>query len=125
VRDTRLCDWSRVHYEIGSCSVRRGSPFAHIDWAGAEKQLEGLANASGGRAYELESTLAVSGIYDDIMENLRLRYVVTYVSSNPAISGPLRNIRVELIDPTTGKALKIRDSAGKIIYCERFHSANL
>jgi Ca-activated chloride channel family protein len=96
------------------------APFARIDWAAAEKQLEALADASGGRAYELESTLAVSGIYDDIMENLRLRYVVTYVSSNPAISGPPRSIRVELIDSTTGKALKIRDSAGKIINASVF-----
>ena len=49
------------------------------------------------------------------MENLRLRYVVTYTSSNPATSGPPRNIRIELIDPATGKPLKIRDSAGKTI----------
>jgi len=106
--------------KLESAVYGEAAPFARIDWAGAEKQLEALANASGGRAYELESTLAVSGIYDDIMENLRLRYVVTYVSSNPAISGPPRNIRVELIDPTTGKALKIRDSAGKIITASVF-----
>jgi len=91
------------------------APFARLDWAGAEKQLEMLAKASGGRAYVPESSLAISGIYDDIMENLRLRYVVTYISSNPATAGPPRNIRVELIDPTTGKALKIRDSEGKIV----------
>jgi hypothetical protein len=54
------------------------------------------------------------------MENLRLRYVITYVSSNPATSGPPRNIRVELIDPTMGKALKIRDSTGKIINASVF-----
>ena len=31
------------------------APFARIDWSGAEKQLEMLARASGGRAYVLES----------------------------------------------------------------------
>jgi VWFA-related protein len=96
------------------------APFARIDWDGAQKQLEKLAKVSGGRAYALESMLAVSGIYDDIMENLRLRYVITYVSSNPATSGPPRNIRVELVDPTTGKALKIRDSTGKIMNASVF-----
>jgi Ca-activated chloride channel family protein len=96
------------------------APFARIDWAGAQKQLEMLANVSGGRAYVLESTSVIPGMYDDIMENLRLRYVVTYVSSNPATSGPPRNVQVELVDPTTGKPLKIRDSAGKIVSASVF-----
>ena len=115
-------------YTIGLGSILRleaevygnAAPFARIDWTGAEKQLEMLAKASGGRAYALESTPSVAGIYDDIMENLRLRYVVTYMSSNPATSGPPRNIRVELVDPTTGNALKIHDSAGKIISASVF-----
>jgi hypothetical protein len=52
-------------------------------------------------------------VYDDIMENLRIRYVITYVSSNPSSAGPPRSIRVDLIDPKTGEALKIRDASGK------------
>ena len=115
-------------YVIGLGSIMRleaavygeAAPFARIDWTAAQKQLEMLANVSGGRAYVLESSFAIAGIYDDIMENLRLRYVVTYVSSNPATSGPPRNIRVELVDPVTGNALKIRDSAGKIISASVF-----
>jgi VWFA-related protein len=88
------------------------APFARIDWNSAEKQLEMLAKVSGGRAYVLDSDVTVPAIYDDIMENLRLRYVITYVSSNPATSGPTRSIRVELIDPKTGQPLRIRDSNG-------------
>jgi len=91
------------------------APFARIDWDGAEKQLEAIAAASGGRAYVLESDLEIPAVYDDIMENLRLRYVVTYVSSNAAESGPARQIHVELIDPQTGGPLKIRDSNGKAV----------
>ena len=96
------------------------APFARVDWNDAEKFLENLAKVSGGRAYVLESDLTVAAIYDDIMENLRLRYVVTYVSSNPASSGPPRQIRVELIDPKTGQALRIRDSSGKIVAAKVF-----
>jgi Ca-activated chloride channel family protein len=115
-------------YVIGLSSIMQleaavygeAAPFARIDWAGAQKQLETLANVSGGRAYALESSFAIAGIYDDIMENLRLRYVVTYVSSNPATSGPPRNVQVELVDPSTGKALKIRDSGGKVISARVF-----
>ncbi|MGA8144131.1 MAG: VWA domain-containing protein [Candidatus Acidiferrales bacterium] len=96
------------------------APFARIGWDGAEKQLEALATASGGRAYVLESDLEIPAVYDDIMENLRLRYVVTYVSSNAERSGAPRRIRVELIDPKTGEALIIRDSNGKAIAAKVF-----
>lgn len=96
------------------------APFARINWNDAEKFLEDLAKVSGGRAYVLETETTVAAVYDDIMENLRLRYVVTYVSSNPATSGPPRQIRVELIDPKTGQALKIHDSNGKIIAAKVF-----
>jgi VWFA-related protein len=91
------------------------APFARIDWNAAEKQLEALAKISGGRAYVLDSDLEIPAIYDDIMENLRLRYVITYVSSNPATVGPPRNIRVELIDPAKGTPLRIHDSTGKVV----------
>jgi VWFA-related protein len=89
------------------------SPLARIDWNTAEKQLEMLSKASGGRAYAPDSDVEIPAIYDNIMENLRIRYVITYVSSNPASSGPPRKIRVELIDPNTGGPLRIRDSNGK------------
>jgi Ca-activated chloride channel homolog len=89
------------------------APIAHIDWDGAENKLEAIARASGGRAYAPESDLQVPAIYDDIMENLRVRYVITYISSNPSPSGPPRSIRVELIDPKTGRPLEIRDAEGK------------
>jgi Ca-activated chloride channel homolog len=96
------------------------APFARIDWNAGQKRLENLAKVSGGRAYVLESDIQAPAIYDDIMENLRLRYVVTYVSSNTATAGPPRKIRVDLIDPKTGEALKIRDSTGKVISSKVF-----
>ncbi|HEY1469548.1 MAG TPA: VWA domain-containing protein [Candidatus Acidoferrum sp.] len=96
------------------------APFARIDWNTAEKQLESLAQASGGRAYLLQTEVEVPAIYDDIMENLRIRYVITYVSSNPSTGGPPRNIRVELVDPKTGRPLKIHDANGKVVSARVF-----
>lgn len=91
------------------------APFARIDWDSAERQLEELAKASGGRAYAPDSDLQVPAIYDDLMENLRVRYVITYVSSNTSTAGPPRSIRVELIDPATGGPLVIHDASGKVV----------
>jgi Ca-activated chloride channel family protein len=96
------------------------APFAHVDWNGAENRLETLARSSGGRAYAPQSEVEVPAIYDDIMENLRTRYVITYMSSNPSTSGPPRKIRVELIDPKTGQPLKFRDSTGKPVTARVF-----
>jgi Ca-activated chloride channel homolog len=91
------------------------APFARIDWNSAENQLEALAKGSGGRAYVPGADGEVAAIYDDLMENLRVRYVITYVSSNTATIGPPRNLRIELIDPTTGSPLKIHDASGKVV----------
>jgi VWFA-related protein len=99
------------------------APFARIDWKTAEKQLEAVAKASGGRAYMVKSEVEVPGIYDDIMENLRVRYVITYVSSNTNTIGPPRSIRIDLIDPATAGTLKIRDAAGKVIPAKVFVQA--
>ncbi|MGB7280629.1 MAG: VWA domain-containing protein [Candidatus Acidiferrum sp.] len=96
------------------------APFARINWNAAQTQLEALAKASGGRAYDIETDVETPGFYDDIMENLRLRYVVTYVSSNPATAGPPRSIRIDLVDPKTGGPLKIHDATGKLIPAKVF-----
>ena len=96
------------------------APFARIDWPAAEKQLENLAKVSGGRAYALQSDPELPAIYDDIMENLRVRYVITYVSSNAASFGPPRKIQVELVDPKTGQTLKIHDATGKPVAAKVF-----
>jgi len=75
--------------------------YARIDWKRAETQLQDLAKASGGRMYCVDSTLDLPNIYDDLMENLRVRYVITYKSSTTANSDTARTIRIELVDPTT------------------------
>jgi VWFA-related protein len=100
------------------------APFARIDWNSAEQQPEALAKASGGRAYVPDSDLEVPAIYDDLMENLRVRYVIKYVSSNTATVGPPRNIHVELIDPNTGGPLKIHDANGKIVAAKVYLQAS-
>jgi VWFA-related protein len=96
------------------------APFARIDWNRAAQQLEELARASGGRMYEPDNDIQVPAIYDDIMENLRVRYVVSYVPSNAPASGRPRAIRVALIDPKTGGPLVIHDSNGKPIVAKVF-----
>jgi hypothetical protein len=57
----------------------------------------------------------LSPVYDDILENLKLRYVVTYRSSNSADGNTPRAVRVELVDPQTGGPLRIVDESGRAV----------
>jgi len=59
-------------------------------------------------------------VYDDIMENLRVRYVITYKSTSNRDPGLPRTVRVELVDSKTGGPLQIVDTNGKIVPAKIF-----
>jgi VWFA-related protein len=88
-------------------------PLARVNWNDAEKKLQEIARASGGRAYFPENTIDLSAIYDDMMENLRVRYVISYKSTSNADLDQPRTVRIELVDPSTGRPLQIVDTNGK------------
>ena len=50
-----------------------------------------------------------------MLENLKVRYVITYVSSSNLDPTIPRTVRVELIDPKIGGPLQIVDSSGKAV----------
>jgi VWFA-related protein len=80
-----------------------------------ETQLMQIAQISGGRFYAPESTIDLSGIYDDIMENLKVRYVITYKLPVPVDEHLKHIVRVELVNPSTGGPLQVVDANGKTI----------
>jgi VWFA-related protein len=86
-----------------------------VDWSGAEKRLQEIAMASGGRLYSPDITVDLAPIYGDILENLKVRYVITYQSSNRGNPGTPRTVRVELVDTGTGNPLRIVDAKGSTV----------
>jgi VWFA-related protein len=86
---------------------------AHVNWQAVEKRLQEIARVSGGRTYSPESTIDFTAVYDDMMENLRVRYVITYRSSTDGDLNTPRTVRVEIVDPKTGRPLRIVDSNGR------------
>lgn len=86
-----------------------------IDWEKGDKELQNIARASGGRAYSPQNTVDLSPIYDDVMENLKTRYVIVYRSSTKDMNSP-RTVRVELVNPRTGAPLQIVDASGKPVH---------
>lgn len=95
-------------------------PYARLDWKRAEAELQQIAIESGGRMYSPRNTYDLAGIYDDLMENLRVRYVITYKSTGGGDLSAARTVRVELVNPTTGGPLEIVDANGKTIRSKVF-----
>ena len=98
-----------------SATLSSKGPYARIDWKRAESGLRQIATASGGRLYSPEFTFDLAGIYDDLMENLRVRYVITYKSTIDADVNRPRTVRIELVDSRTGGPLKIVDTSGRAV----------
>ncbi len=98
---------AEIHGETG--------PVAPVPWKAAERTLEEIAKVSGGRAYAPENTVDLSPVFDDIMENIKLRYVITYRLSNDRDLNSPRTVRVELVDRAGGGPLQVVDSSGKRI----------
>jgi Ca-activated chloride channel homolog len=90
-------------------------PYAHLDWRRIESQLREIASVSGGRVYTESSSFDLAGVYDDLMENLRVRYVISYRSIGSESLDAARTVRVELVDPSTNGPLEIVDANGKVI----------
>jgi VWFA-related protein len=106
---------------LRSAEELSAQPYARVDWSRAEAELQQIAQASGGRLYSPGSALNLSGVYDDMMENLRLRYIITYKST--ADGGNLdaaRTVRVELVNPNTGRPLEIVDANRKPVSSKLF-----
>jgi hypothetical protein len=87
----------------------------HTNWNEAEDRVQALARASGGRLYSPKTAIDLSGAYDDMLENLKVRYVITYRSSSTNPTAP-RSVRVELINPADGKPLRIVDENGGVVH---------
>jgi len=87
-------------------------PLARVNWTALAHQLETLAGVSGGHACARVSTIDASAIYDDVLERLRVRYVITYVSTQPAARADARTVQVRLVNRSAGEALRILDATG-------------
>jgi hypothetical protein len=83
---------------------------SRVDWTVCERQLERLAEVSHGRAYLKASSSDVDGIYDEIIEDLKVRYVLTYAPSLTTPSLP-RTVQVAVVDSISGQATTVADTS--------------
>jgi len=91
------------------------SPMASLDFLQADNQLRTFANETGGRAFFPRFDAEFPQIFRQIGDSLRNQYNITYQPTNQARDGKFRKIKVELIDPATGKPLRIVDENKRTI----------
>ncbi|HSR69776.1 MAG TPA: VWA domain-containing protein [Acidobacteriota bacterium] len=74
----------------------------------ARRQLEMIADQTGGRLYQPRTIHDLSTVYSEIADDLRVQYSLAYSSSNPNQDGSWRSIRVDV----SGRDLVARTRKG-------------
>ncbi len=63
------------------------------------RKLTGIAEETGGRSFFVEGAAELPAVYRQIEQELRSQYLLTYQSSNTAVSGQFRTIEVKVGRP--------------------------
>jgi VWFA-related protein len=90
-------------------------PIARLDFLQADNQMRTFAKESGGQSFFPRFYGEFPSIFQSISYSLRNLYSLSYNSTNQARDGKFRKIKVELVNPGTGEALRITDQKNKPI----------
>ncbi|MEZ5398268.1 MAG: VWA domain-containing protein [Bryobacteraceae bacterium] len=90
-------------------------PIQRLDFLQADNQMRVFARETGGQSFFPRFQGEFPGIFGAVSEALRNQYSLAYQPSNQTKDGKFRKIKVELVNPATGQALKIVDEKGKAI----------
>lgn len=93
---------------------RMGS-VARMDFLQADNEMNTFARETGGQAFFPRFFGEYPGIFQSISQALRNQYSIAYHPSNQAKDGKFRKIKVELVNPENGDALRIVDEKKKPI----------
>lgn len=102
----------RMYYD----SLGYLGPIARLDGLQADNQLRTFAKETGGMVFLPRFYGEFPGIFRSISEALRNQYTMAYSPTNQARDGKFRRIKVELVDPATGKPLKVTVNGKPVKY---------
>jgi Ca-activated chloride channel homolog len=90
-------------------------PMQRMDFLQADNEMNTFARETGGQAFFPRFFGEYPSIFQTISQALRNQYSIAYHPSNQAKDGKFRKIKVELVNPENGEALKIVDDKHKPI----------
>jgi Ca-activated chloride channel family protein len=88
----------------------------YMDFLQADNEMKTLAAETGGQAFFPRFLQEYPSIFQTIAAALRNQYSITYRPSNQAKDGTYRKIKVELVDPQDGAALRITEKGKPVKY---------
>jgi Ca-activated chloride channel homolog len=91
-------------------------PLQQLDFLQADNEMKTFASESGGQAYFPRFFGEFPSIYQSVSSALRNQYSITYQPSNQAKDGKFRKLKVDLVDPQTGDALRISENGKPVKY---------
>jgi len=88
----------------------------YMDFLQADNEMKTLSAETGGQAFFPRFLQEYPNIFQSVAAALRNQYSITYRPANQAKDGSFRKIKVELVDPQTGAALRITEGGKPVKY---------
>ena len=92
------------------------SSIQQLDFLQADNEMKTFAAESGGQAFFPRFFGEFPNIFQSVHAALQNQYSLTYVPSNQNKDGQFRKIKVELVDPQTGAAMRIMENGKPVKY---------
>ncbi|MFZ1159877.1 MAG: VWA domain-containing protein [Candidatus Sulfotelmatobacter sp.] len=106
---------SRIMGQAGNRNM--GIHASELDYLQADNELRNFAAITGGRAYFPRFPAEYGEDFQQIGENIRQQYSLSYHPTNTKLDGTYRKLKVQVVAPDGGP-LKIRDQKGKEVKVE-------
>jgi hypothetical protein len=89
-----------------------GIPVGQMDYLQGDNELRTFAALTGGRAYFPRFQAEYGEEFQDISNDIRNRYMLSFTPTNTKLDGTYRKLKVQVVGPDGGP-LKVRDQKGK------------
>ena len=104
----------REYCETHPCGYTHGMgiPVGHMDYLQGDNEMRTFAAMTGGRAYFPRFEGELPELFQDISNDIRNQYTLSYSPTNNKLDGTYRKLKVQVIAPDGG-TLKVKDQKGK------------
>jgi VWFA-related protein len=112
-----LREYCEVHHCTGNSHGLASPHISTIDYLQADNELRNFAAMTGGRAFFPRFEAEFSEIFQEIGEDIRKQYSLSYHPTNAKLDGTYRKLKVQVVAPDGGP-LKVKDQKGKDVKIE-------
>jgi VWFA-related protein len=104
----------REYCEVHQCGYTHGMgiPVGRMDYLQGDNEMRTFAAMTGGRAYFPRFEGELPELFQDISNDIRNQYTLSYSPTNTKLDGTYRKLKVQVIAPDGGP-LKVKDQKGK------------